>query len=334
MERRLEAAVVGLGVGEQHARTYAASPRSRLRWLHDLAPERAQRVLSELGQGQVAESFESILADPAVDVVSLCSYDDHHAPQVVAALRAHKNVFCEKPLCQTQEELGLIASALALSPRRHLACNLVLRAAPLYAWLRQAIAAGELGEIYAVDGDYLYGRLHKIVEGWRSEAEGYSVFLGGGIHLLDLLLWLTGQRPVAVQALGNRIVTRDTGFRYPDYVAATYRFESGLVGRITANFGCVHRHQHVLRVFGSKATVIHDDQGARIHHSRDPDARATPLPHQPQPASKGDLIPGFLAAIAAGDPQDARHELDLMAAGLAAERALATSQPQAIEYLT
>src|SRR5262249_50292734 len=151
-------------------------------------------------------------------------------------------------------------------------CNLVLRAAPLYCWLRDTIAAGELGELYAFDGDYLYGRLEKITDGWRGEVDGYSVLQGGGVHLVDLMLWLTGQRPATVNAVGNRIATRGTRFRYDDFVAATYRFESGLIGRITANFGCVHRHQHVVRVFGTKGTFIHDDRGARLHSTREPSA--------------------------------------------------------------
>ena len=67
---------------------------------------------------------------------------------------------------------------------------------------------------------------------------------GGGVHLLDLLLWITGERPTSVTAMGNRICTRGTAFRYDDYVAATLQAPSGLVSRVTANFGCVHRHHH------------------------------------------------------------------------------------------
>jgi predicted dehydrogenase len=67
----------------------------------------------------------------------------------------------------------------------------VLRAAPLYLWLQQEVKRGSFGEIYAFNGDYLYGRLHKITMGWRKEVSNYSVMLGGGIHLVDLMVWLT-----------------------------------------------------------------------------------------------------------------------------------------------
>ena len=79
---------------------------------------------------------------------------------------------------------------------------------------------------------------------------------GGGVHLVDLMLWLTGQRPAVVAAVGAAVATRGTAYRYNDFVAATYRFESGLIGRITANFGCVHPHQHVLRVLVQREGVF------------------------------------------------------------------------------
>jgi len=327
----IQAAVLGLGVGAQHARAIAAHPRARLAWLCDLVPARAERLAVELGQGAIARDYAAILADPAVNVVALASYDDQHAAQVRAAFAAGKHVFCEKPLCRTIDELHAIVRARG---SHHLACNLILRAAPLYRWLRDAIRGGELGEIYAFDGDYLYGRLAKITDGWRGGVEDYSVIQGGGVHLVDLMMWLLGQRPVRVAAVGNRIVTRDTQFRYSDFVAATYELPSSAVARITANFWCVHKHQHVVRVFGTKATFIHDDAGARLHTQRDPGGPPCTIELAPVAASKGDLVPAFLDDLIAGrDPAPAaRHEFAVIAACIAADRALVTAQPQSIEY--
>lgn len=327
----LTAAVIGLGVGEQHARAFAAHAGCRVKWVHDLDPARAESVARAVGQGAPARDLASVLADPDVDVVSLATYDDQHAGQVVAALEAGKHVFCEKPLCRTLAEAAAIERARR---GRHLACNLVLRAAPLYRWLREAIRQGELGDVYAFDGDYLYGRVSKITDGWRGEVERYSVFQGGAVHLVDLMMWLLAERPARVSAVGNKIVTRGTRFRYPDFVAATYELPSGIVGRITANFGCVHKHQHVVRVFGSRATFIHDDAGARLHTARDPGGPPRAIALDPQPASKGELIPELIDAILAGaDPGPAaRHELDVIAACIAADQAAEAAQPLTIEY--
>jgi predicted dehydrogenase len=326
----VNAAVIGLGVGEQHARALAAHPGVRLACVADLDRARAEALAAELG-AQVAADFDAVIADRSIELVALASFDDHHAAQVVAALGAGKHVFCEKPLCRTLDEARAIAAARG---DRHLACNLILRAAPLYRWLRDAIVAGELGDIYAIDGDYLYGRLHKITEGWRGSVDDYSVIQGGGVHLVDLAMWLVGERPARVSAAGNKIVTRGTPFRYPDFVAATYELPSGIIARITANFGAVHKHQHVVRVFGTKATFIHDDAGARLHTVRDPGGPPRVLDHAPVAANKGDLLPPFVDAVLAGADAApaARHELDVITACIAADRALAARQPLEIDY--
>lgn len=328
-------AVVGLGVGEAHARAYLADDRCRLLWLLDHDRSRAEALAAELGAG-VAETYRQILDDRRVDVVSIASFDADHAAQVLAALRAGKHVFVEKPLCRSPQELGGIAEAWrAAGGRLRLRSNLVLRSAPLYRWLREAVRSGELGEVYALDGEYLYGRLYKITGGWRGKEPDYSVMLGGGVHMVDLMLWLTGQRPQRVFCRGNGICTRDTDFSGVDFAAASFGFDSGLVGRITANFGCVHRHQHVLRVYGSKATFIYDDAGARLHTTRDDDpSPPRVIDLDPLPASKGDLIPAFLDSLwgQAPDPVEERSVLDTIAVCAAADRALAAGREEEISY--
>ena len=320
-------------MGEQHARALAAHPACELRWLYDFDEAKALELARTLGGVGVAGSYQHLLEDPAVDVVSIASFDDAHYEQVMAALRAGKHVFVEKPLCRHLHELREIKRAWQ-GIGRHLASNLVLRAAPLYRWLKRAIEIGELGDVYAFDGDYLYGRVGKITEGWRKDVEDYSVMEGGGIHLLDLMVWLTGQRPAQVSATGNRISTADTPFRYNDFTAATFQFDSGLVGRITSNFGSVHRHQHVVRVFGTKGTFIHDDRGARLHTSRNPDSSPRELEYSPLPASKGDLIPGFVEAVLDGSgAADTQSHFDVISACLAADRAVQEATSVDVKYL-
>ena len=327
------AAVTGLGVGEEHAKTYAADARAKLLWVHDLDRRRAERVASELG-ARVAQDYAAILGDPAVHAVSIASFDDAHFAQARDALRAGKHVFIEKPLCTQLSQLAEL-KALAQKGRLKVGSNLVLRTAPAYRWLKQEIQAGALGALYAFDGDYLYGRLHKITEGWRRDEKEYSVMLGGGIHLVDLMLWLTGERPRTVTAAGNRISTRGTEFQYDDYRAATLEFDSGLVARISANFGCVHAHHHVVRVFGTKATFLYDDAGPRLHASRDPAAAARRVGEAPLPASKGALIGPFLDAIGGASGYDAVTQsfFDGIAICLACDRAAAERKPQTIEYV-
>lgn len=317
-DAKLGVAIIGLGVGEQHAHAYACDPRCAVRWLYDLSTQKTEevrtRVVQSGGAGEIASSYDAILSDPDTAVVSIATYDDLHFAEVLKAFAAGKHVFVEKPLCRTFDELQDIVKAWRDGGRPHLASNLVLRAAPLYDWLIEQVKSGVLGEIYAIDAEYFYGRLPKITEGWRKDVKNYSVMEGGGIHMIDLMMALAGERPQSVSTVGNNIATRDTAFGYDDFQAATFKFPSGLIGRAAANFACVHRHHHILRVFGTKATFIYDDAGARLHTTRDEDARAQAIHHDPLPGGKGALIPGFIGAIVQGnDPAPAaQREFDLV----------------------
>jgi predicted dehydrogenase len=284
---------------------------------------------------KAAESFNTILADDRVDVVSIASYDDAHFWHVREAITAGKHVFVEKPLCRSIEELLVIERAWRESGKRHIASNLILRTAPAYQWLKRMIEGGELGEIYAVDGDYLYGRIDKITEGWRNNVRDYSVMQGGGIHLVDLMLWITGSKPISVSCFGNQICTKGTSFRYSDYMAATFQFPTSIVGRITANFGCMHRHQHVMRVFGTRGTFICDDLGARFHTSRDASVSPKTLSLSAAPASKRELIPTFIEAVLKGEDSStqAQHEFDVISVCVAADHAMLTKTVAKVRYM-
>jgi predicted dehydrogenase len=278
---------------------------------------------------------EAVLRAPEIALVSIASYDDAHFGQVLAALEAGKHVFVEKPICRTDDELQGLRGAWLDANGPRLASNLVLRSAPLFRWLVEQRQLGHLGQTYAFDGDYLYGRVEKITEGWRKDVPDYSVMLGGGIHLVDLMLLVSGERPTTVTAVGNRIATAESGFRYHDFAAAAFEFPSGLVGRISANFGCVHRHQHVVRVFGTEATFVSDDSGARWHASRDPGVPPRAIELAPEPGSKGELIPEFVDAILSGADTRARteHEFDVVRACLAADHALSEGGRVDIDYV-
>jgi predicted dehydrogenase len=341
MTRQLGIAVIGLGIGEQHARMYATLPSCRVKLLVDLDRSRAENLARAFPGSDAANDLDYVLGRDDIDVVSIASFDDAHFDQVMRSLSAGKHVFVEKPLCRTAEELAQIRAALNAKSSLHLASNLVLRGADLYRWLRGEIAAGAFGDIYSFDGDYLYGRLHKITEGWRGDTEDYSVMLGGGVHMIDLMLWLTGQRPLSVQAVGNRICTRNTGFQYDDFTAATMTFASRMVGRITANFGCVHRHQHVVRIFGTRKTFILDDAGPRLMTARDPAepglavAPVEPINLATKPAHKGALIPAFVEGIVLNKPPrttDVDATLDAIAIAAACDQSVASSSSVQIRY--
>ncbi len=332
---KLKVAVVGLGIGEQHALAFHEDERCELKSLFDFSKEKANAVQKRVGAGEVVTSFEEILSDPEIDIVSLASYDHLHYEQVLKVLKAGKHVFVEKPLCRTISELRDIYHIWRQTGNKHLCSNLVLREAPVYKWLKHAIDEGRLGEIYAIDTDYLYGRLHKITEGWRKTVPDYSVMEGGGIHMLDLVLSLSSQRPQKVTSIGNRICTKGSMFAYQDFMSAMFEYESSLIVRVTANFGCVHRHQHILRVFGTKGTFILDDMGPRLHESREENEKALMLDLEMLPSGKGVLIPQFIDNILNGTglEEAAMREFELVSVIAASDASIKKQKTVRVEYI-
>lgn len=330
----LGVAVAGLGVGERHARMATSLPTTSLRQVFDPVEAKRARVARDTGARDAA-GFDALIADAEAHVIVVASPDHCHADQIVAALQAGRHVFAEKPLCNTPGELArIIHEWRRHEGRLHLMSNLVLRAAPLYLWLKAEIEAGTFGEIYAFDGDYLYGRLEKMLTGWRGYGANYSGMKGGGVHLVDLMCWLTGQRPSHAFTIGSNICTRGTTVVSADHMSATFRFASGLVGRVTANLGCVHRHHHFVRIFGTKATFVYDDLGPRVHLTRDPAVRASPVELDPLPAGKSDLFPGFIEGIRAGRDRrrETEEEFATVSVCFASDASLASGVEEAIEY--
>jgi predicted dehydrogenase len=272
----LRVGVIGLGIGESHIAGYEADPRCRVTALCDIDAKQLAAVGARHPGRRLTTAPDEVLDDPEIGAVSIASYDDAHADQVVRALARGKHVFVEKPLCLTDGELAAVAVALRRAPRLQLSSNLILRKAPRFLGLRQRIRAGDFGRLYYAEGDYTYGRLAKILEGWRGRLPFYSVMHGGGIHMVDLLLWLVGERPERATAVGSRLATAGTAFRHNDMVAALLEFPSGMIAKVTANFACVLPHGHAVALYGTAATFLQNALGAAVYRDRNPAARHEP----------------------------------------------------------
>lgn len=296
----LRAGVIGLGVGEQHIRGYQVDSRCQVVALCDLDKAKLEEVGERNPGISLLDSPEDLLTDPDIDVVSIASYDHAHHDQIILALDHNKHVFVEKPLCLTRRQLDSIARVLRKSPHLQLSSNLILRRTPRFLELRRRILNGDLGQIYFTEGDYDYGRLHKLTQGWRGESPDYSVVHGGGIHVIDLLLWLTGDKVTEVFAYGNRISTQSSAFVGDDMVISALKFSSGLVAKISANFGSVTPHHHRLSVYGTEGTFTQNHLGGAYFWSRDPNVEPEPVSGPYPDAAKGDMIASFVASILDG----------------------------------
>ena len=293
----LNAAIIGLGVGERHIEGYEAGQAARVVALCDIDERKREMAARRYPGRKITAEPEEVLSDPDIHVVSVASYDDAHFGQVLGALNAGKHVFVEKPLVLHPRDAAMVRETLRSRPELRLSSNLILRKVERFADLKRRIKEGELGTVFSLEANYQYGRLNKLTEGWRATTPGHSVVLGGGIHMVDLAMWLLDDTITEVSAFGNRIASAGSPHPNFDCVTASVRFAGGAVGQVGANYGCVRPHFHALSVFGTQASFFNDPGEALLYRTRDPDAEPERLDTAYPGAAKGDAIPSFLEAI-------------------------------------
>lgn len=333
--KRLRAGVIGLGVGEQHIEGYQNHPDCEVVALCDFSDEKLSMVRTKYPGIRLTSQADELLQDSEIDVVSIASYDNYHYEQIVQAINNDKHVFVEKPLCLYESEAAHIRRLLQEKPNLKMSSNLILRMSPRFRWLKQMITDGDMGQLFYVEGDYNYGRLHKITDGWRGKIDFYSAVYGGGVHVIDLLLWLTGDRVVEVAACGNNLSSRGTGFGYNDMVVAILKFQSSMVGKVAVNFGCVSPHFHALSIYGTKATFVNGLEHGILFESRHPTEAARKITAPYPGTHKGALIYSFVDSILGRSPAEVGAEdiFDTMSVCFAIEKATHQSTSVVVRYI-
>ena len=213
----------------------------------------------------------------------------------IAAFEAKKHVMVEKPIALDRQSAQSVLRAQQDSGK-YITSNLILRQSPRFIKLREDVQAGIYGDIFAIEGDYIHQILWKITEGWRGKMDFYCVTYGGGIHLIDLMRWILGEEILEVASLGNKVLTRNTSYKYPDTITSLYRFENDCLGKCLTTFGPSRTKFHGLNVYGTKKTFINDLPNAKVFSGDRPEDES--VDSSPYPGmAKGDLLPDFIQAI-------------------------------------
>ncbi|MEO6096891.1 MAG: Gfo/Idh/MocA family oxidoreductase [Fibrobacteria bacterium] len=333
--KKLRVGIIGLGVGEQHIAGCEGGSAGEAVVLCDFSPEKLREVSARHPGIATTERAEDVLDDPDIDVVSIASWDNHHYRQVMRAIEKGKHLFVEKPLCLQPGEARDIRRALAAKPGLKMSSNLILRRSKRFLKVKAMIAAGRFGDLYHLEADYNYGRLEKIVDGWRGQIEGYSVVLGGGVHTLDLLMWFCGSDVTEVTAYGNRLSTGGAKARFDDCVVSILKFRNGATGKMAANFGCVHPHFHQVALYGTRATFLNTLDGGRLITDRNPAASVEPVSDAYPGCQKGELLRDFLDSLAAGrEPEVPTGDVfKTISVCFAIEESARTGAPVTVEYI-
>ncbi|MDG0791303.1 Gfo/Idh/MocA family oxidoreductase [Cohnella ginsengisoli] len=266
----IKVGVIGLGsISDMHLEAYASNPKVRLEAICDLNLERAQAKADKYGVARIYANYNSLLENPDIDAVSICTWNNTHAEISIAAVRAGKHVLVEKPLCKTVEEAHRIQEAVRESGKK-LQVGYVRRYDPNARIIHDFIQSGELGDIYYARASCI--RRYGNPGGWFADAEksGGGPLIDIGVHVIDLMWYLMG-RPKAVTAsantyrkLGNRANLKYTsGYKASDYndqinnvedmANALIRFDNGASLYVDVSF-TLHAKQDemTIKLYGEK----------------------------------------------------------------------------------
>jgi predicted dehydrogenase len=333
----LRAGIIGLGVGEKHIAAFNAHPNCKVTALCDFSKKKLDGLGKFFPNARCTGTASDVIDDPDIDIVSVASFDNYHFEHVSRAIQNGKHVFVEKPLCLQYHEAVEIRRLLSDNPDNKLSSNFSLRTCPRFVRVREAILSGEMGVIYYIEGDYLWGRINKLTEGWRKDMEFYSIIHGAAVHMIDLVLWITDMRPVEIQALGNKMATAGSGMKFNSFAVILMKFEDGSIAKISANGGCIHPHFHRLTVFGRKKTFIHDLLGSKWIDVTDPDVEKRDVVEDyPAKEKRGEVITSFVNSILSKGsmaliPCD--DVFNTTSVCFAAEKAISSGRPIEVDYI-
>ncbi|AKK30716.1 Gfo/Idh/MocA family oxidoreductase [Mycobacterium sp. EPa45] len=252
MSTPLTFGLIGAGwIGTFHARTLAERlPGARLAAIADPRPSDAARALGT----RLYDSPADLIADPSVDAVAICSPAASHADLVVAAARAGKHVFCEKPMALTLADADRAIEAAA-SAGVALQVGFNRRFADDFSAMHAKIADGAIGTPQLLRS---LTRDPGISAEVAARVKPWTIFNETLIHDFDTLCWLNpGARVTEVYAQADALVhPQFKGSGFLDTSVVQLRFDNGAFAVAEANFQAVYGYDVRGEVFGSGGVLL------------------------------------------------------------------------------
>lgn len=224
---RVKWGVIGLGFfGDKHAEVLSSIPHVELAAVCTRREDRLESVAERYGVPGRYTDYRDLLADDAVDVVSIVTHARDHLAPTLAAIKAGKHVFLEKPMALTVGECDEIISALKSTGKLFMVGH-ICRFDPSYSQAKRAIDEGRIGRVLSISA-------RRNIPAAVSEGvlSNLSPITGDGVHDADLMLWYTGARVKSVYAA----FVNARNLSHPDIGWAMYKFESGAVGVAESNW--------------------------------------------------------------------------------------------------
>lgn len=263
MSNSYKLGIVGYGgMATWHHQNMDRAPQVKPYAVYDIDPERtalgAERGLKPY------DSLEAILADPEIDIILLTCPNNFHAEYSIRAMRAGKNVICEKPVTMNSAELVEVIRAKE-ETGMHFSVHQNRRWDGDYLTVRHVIEEGLIGKPFIIRSKVLGSR--GVPEGWRTHKEtGGGMMLDWGVHLLDQIVMMIPENIVRVKST----MYHTSYDEVDDGFIADFEFESGLMVSVEVDtVAFVNEPRWIVRGDSGSLVVENWDIEGKIVRARD-----------------------------------------------------------------
>lgn len=202
--------------------------------------------------------LSKMLADPDINIVSICSYPAEHAKQAVAAARAGKHIIIEKPVALTWDDCLEVEKAVKAAGVKTCVCFECRYSSQLLT-IKSLLDKGLLGTIHYGEVDYYHG-----IGPWYNQfrwnikkAAAGSSLLSAGCHAMDALILFMGSEFESVSSYSAFSSNKDfSKYEYPTSSVTIVKFSNGTVGKVASVIDCFQPYYFHIHLVGSEGSLL------------------------------------------------------------------------------
>ena len=256
----LKVGIVGLGwVAGAHIETFKSISGAKVTAVCSRRKLDEKELQKTYGlQLKTFTDYQSMLEDPEIDIIDICTPHPQHAQQAISAAKAGKNLIIEKPICISYPDALAMKSAIQQAKVQVCVC-FECRFSQHFNLIRSCIDNGLLGEIHYGEVDYYHG-----IGPWYGQYEwnmkkdfGGSSLLTAGCHALDGLLYFLGNEVEEITSYGTKSGSHlFEPYEYDTTTVTLLKFRDGKIGKVASVVDCLQPYYFHIHLVGSEGSLL------------------------------------------------------------------------------
>lgn len=253
---KINVAMIGVGSFAQayHLPNLRKIPLYNIKAIVARTGGNAKKIAEEYGAEYCTTDYKEVLKDENIDMVVIATRHDLHAPVIIDAANAGKNVFVEKPIAMNYEDCRRVYDAVTENTI-NLAIGFNRRFSPLAQKAKRMVEKRKASLMIT----YRVNSAGMKKEHWINDPdEGGGAIIGEGCHFFDFCNWIVGREPLRIYA--EMISSNDESIVDVNNVISTIRYEDGsMASVIYTTIGNESFPKERIEIFVDKGAIVLDD---------------------------------------------------------------------------